>query len=75
MKPAEKRVSFYLRGGKMAKTGINWNLYPEDVISNPGKPYVYFLSLSNEILNKVAEYFNQDINEFTDIETGLSSVN
>lgn len=59
----------------MAKTGINWNLYPEDVISNPGKPYVYFLSLSNEILNKVAEYFNQDINEFTDIETGLSSVN
>lgn len=53
---------------------INLNLYPEDVISNPGKPYVYFNSLSNEILDKVAGYFNQDIGSFTDARSGLSSV-
>jgi len=38
--------------------GIAWQLYPEDIITNPGKPYVYFNSLSNEILDKVAGYFN-----------------
>jgi len=54
--------------------GIAWNLYPEDIITNPGKPYVYFNSLSNEILDKVAGYFNQDITSFTDADSGLSSV-
>lgn len=54
--------------------GIAWQLYPEDIITNPGKPYVYFNSLSNEILDKVAKYFNQDITGFTDADSGLSSV-
>ena len=43
---------------------INWNLYPDDIISNPGKPYVYFNSLSDEILSQVAGYFNQNINDY-----------
>ena len=53
---------------------INWNLYPDDIISNPGKPYVYFNSLSDEILSQVAGYFNQNITDFTDPKTNLSSV-
>ena len=54
--------------------GINWNLYPKDVIDNPSKPYVYFNSLSNEILDKVADYFNQDITSFSDNKTNLTAV-
>lgn len=54
--------------------GIAWDLYPNDIITNPGKPYVYFDSLSDEILNRVAGYFNQDISTFTDPKSGLSSV-
>jgi len=37
---------------------INWEAYPDDITTNPGKPYVYFTSLPNEILNKVAGYFD-----------------
>ena len=53
---------------------INLGLYPDDILSNPGKPYVYFNTLSNEILNKVAPYFSQDLTSFTDANSGLSAV-
>ena len=33
------------------------NSYPSEVLNNPGKPYVYFDSLPDDILNSIAHYF------------------
>ena len=43
---------------------FNFSLYPKDVISRPLTPYVYFLSLPDEILDKVALEFNRDLSDF-----------
>ena len=67
------RRQLILFGGENMKK-IIWEAYPDDIITNPGKPYVYFTSLPNEILDKVAGYFNQDLNSFTDAKNNLSSV-
>ena len=50
------------------------NTFPELILENPGHPYVYFDSLPNDILNKVAEYFSKDINSFTDLKTNTNSI-
>lgn len=43
---------------------FNFSLYPEDVINRPLTPYVYFLSLPDEILDKVALEFNRNLSDF-----------
>ena len=51
----------------------NFN-FPQDVLNNPGHPYVYFNSLPPDIINKVAGYFSQDISSFTNSKTNTSSI-
>ncbi len=53
---------------------IIWEAYPNDIITNPERPYVYFNSLPNDILDKVAEYFDQNLNSFTDPKSNFSAV-
>lgn len=53
---------------------FNWSLYPEDVISNPTAPYVYFQSLPDEILTKVAKEFNRDLYSFNDSKNNTNSI-
>ena len=50
------------------------NLYLNEIINNPGKPYVYFNSLPSDILNQVAGYFSQDIKEISKSDSGISSI-
>lgn len=40
------------------------NLYPQEVINKPLTPYVYFLNLPDEILDKVAVEFNRNLSDF-----------
>ena len=44
---------------------VNLNLYPQEVLSNPLAPYVYFLDLPDEVLDKVASEFNHDLSSFS----------
>ena len=50
------------------------NTFPESILENPGRPYVYFDSLPDDILNKVSEYFSKNINSFTNLKTNTSSI-
>ena len=52
---------FYYGGEYMA---FESNLYPQAVINKPLTPYVYFLSLPDEILNKAAIEFNRNLSDF-----------
>lgn len=49
-------------------------IYPLEVLTNPGHPYVYFDSLPPDILDQIAEYFSKDLTSFTNANTGTSSI-
>lgn len=48
---------------------FNYDLYPQEIFTNPTAPYIYFLSLPNEILDKVADEFNRDLSSFSGSKT------
>lgn len=50
------------------------NSFPEEILENPGHPYVYFNSLPEDVINKVADYFKKDIGSFTNSKTNTSSI-
>lgn len=51
-----------------------YELYPIEVLNNPGHPYVYFNSLPEDVLSRVADYFSRDLNTFSNSNTGTSSI-
>ena len=50
------------------------NLYPSEILDNPSKPYIYFTSLPDDILNKIAHYFQQDIQDISKNNKGASAI-
>lgn len=53
---------------------LNENSFPEEILNNPGHPYVYFNSLPDDVLNKISPYFEKNITDFNNIKTGTSSI-
>ena len=52
----------------------NTNLYPSEVIGNPSAPYVYFNSLPDDIIDQVLPYFQQNIEDISRNDTGVSAI-
>lgn len=52
----------------------NLQFYPDDIISNPLKPYVYFEGLSHDIWDKVIGTFSKDITKFKGKNIDLSAI-
>ena len=52
----------------------NTNLYPSEVIENPSAPYVYFNSLPDDIIDQVLPYFQQNIEDISRNDTGVSAI-
>ena len=51
----------------------NRELYPFD-IDKPETPYIYFNTLDQSVLDKVAGYFSRDLSSFINTKTNLSSI-